>query len=30
MALNIAFLTKLVYLIILENQMVLQPVKGMI
>ena len=30
MALNIAFLTELVYLIILENQMVLQPVKGMI
>ena len=30
MALNIAFLTELVYQIILENQMVLQPVKGMI
>ena len=30
MALNVAFLTELVYLIILENQMVLQPVKGMI
>ena len=30
MALNIAFLTELVYLIILENQMVLQPVKVMI